>query len=337
MVASRAGRQGSLADVGLRTGLRWLSPAGRRAGLSIVLFHRVLSARDALFPDDMDSAHFDRICSWLAAWFNVLPLDRALELQGVGRLPDRALAITFDDGYADNHDVALPILRAHGLCATFFIATAYLDGGRMWNDTIVEAVRRSCHGALDLTGLGLPLPDAAPLDSLVARRDLALGLLRATKYLAAEQRQAVADEIAQRSGAVLPDDLMMTAEELRRIAASGMQVGAHTLSHPILARLQDREAEREIRDGKASLEALLGQRVDLFAYPNGKPGRDYLPRDVDLVRRAGFTAAVSTAYGVACGYPAHRFELPRFTPWDRDRVRFGLRLARNYFVRPATA
>ncbi len=71
---------------------------------------------------------------WVKTWFNVMPLDAAVNALKKRNLPARAMAITFDDGYADNQVTALPILKQHGLSATFFIATGYLDGGRMWNE-----------------------------------------------------------------------------------------------------------------------------------------------------------------------------------------------------------
>ena len=123
--------------------LTLLSPAGRRARLSVLIFHRVLPRPDPLFPGVIDAAGFDAICRWVKGWFNVLALDDAARRLRDGSLPERALAITFDDGYADNHDVALPILLRHGLPATFFIATGFLDGGRMWNDTVIESIRRT--------------------------------------------------------------------------------------------------------------------------------------------------------------------------------------------------
>src|SRR3990167_7749886 len=100
----------------------WMSPAGAKARLSILIFHRVLPEPDPLFPQEMHARQFDAVCGWLAHWFNILPLDRAVQLLDTGTLPARAACITFDDGYADNHDVALPILLHHGLNATFFIA-----------------------------------------------------------------------------------------------------------------------------------------------------------------------------------------------------------------------
>jgi peptidoglycan/xylan/chitin deacetylase (PgdA/CDA1 family) len=120
-----------------------LAPSGARGRLSILIFHRILAAPDALLPDELDAARFDAVCGWLRRWFNVLPLDEAVRQLAAGDLAARALSITFDDGYADNHNVALPILARHGMCATFFVATGFLDGGRMFNDTLIEAVRRT--------------------------------------------------------------------------------------------------------------------------------------------------------------------------------------------------
>ena len=134
--------------------LLWLmSPAGRRARLSVLIFHRVLPQIDPLFPEEVDAQRFEQICGWLRSWFNVLPLDEAVLRLTDGALPERALAITFDDGYADNHNVALPILQRHGLVATFFIATGFLDGGRMWNDSVIESVRRTAQQEFDLRDL----------------------------------------------------------------------------------------------------------------------------------------------------------------------------------------
>ncbi len=130
-----------------------LSVASLRAAareLSILVFHRVLPEPDPLFPDCRMRRGFARSVGWLHRWFNVLPLDEAIGRLAGGTLPERAAAITFDDGYADNFTVALPLLRERGSTATFFVATGFLDGGRMLNDTIIEAIRRCSRENLDL-------------------------------------------------------------------------------------------------------------------------------------------------------------------------------------------
>lgn len=310
-----------------------LSPAGTRARLNVLIFHRVLPQPDPLFPDEVDAARFDQMLGWVKSWFNVLPLDEAARRLQEGSLPARAAALSFDDGYADNHDVALPLLQKHGLPCSFFVATGFLDGGRMWNDTLIESVRLSSQLMLDLRGLkdaqGEDLGQHALGDT--AGRRAALGkLIERVKYLPPEPRQACVDAIASRADIRPPDDLMMSSGQVRALRGAGMQIGAHTVSHPILAKLDERQAADEIGRSRDVLQALLGEKVGLFAYPNGKPGTDYLP-DVHpaLVRELGFDAAVSTRWAAArIGDDA--FQIPRFTPWDRGRTRFGLRLLRNF-------
>ncbi|WP_395403703.1 polysaccharide deacetylase family protein [Pseudoduganella sp. UC29_106] len=322
----------SLRDSGLRTGLpllpkgllSLLSPGGPR-GLSILIYHRVLPRKDPLFPGDVDRIEFDRHMALVRSHFNVLPLRDAVRLMREGRLPRRAACITFDDGYADNADIALPILQKHGLHATFFIASGFLNGGRMWNDTVIETVRMAPGDVLDATELGL---GRHALASVEDRRTALHSLIGQLKYRDMEERQQLVDALSAKAGRALPADLMMDTAQLRRLHGAGMHIGAHTMNHPILARIPAAQARQEIAGGRAALRELLDEEIPLFAYPNGKPGTDYGAEHVDMVRDLGFEAAVSTAWGTSRGR-SDFFQLPRFTPWDRNRFGFVLRLARN--------
>ncbi len=252
-----------------------LSPAGAQARLSVLIFHRVLAAPDTLFPDEMDARRFDELCGWLKRWLNVLPLDEAVQRLQAGTLPARAACLTFDDGYADNHDVALPILQRHGLPATFFIATGFLDGGRMWNDTVIESVRRTRLPMLSLEVLLGAEFSRVPVRSLEEKRAAIESLISQLKYQPVSLRLGLAEQLAMQAEVQLPTDLMMTSDKVRALRRAGMQIGAHTVSHPILATLNQANAYAEITMSKQVLETLLGERVSLFAYPNGKPGVDY--------------------------------------------------------------
>ncbi|SFB74694.1 polysaccharide deacetylase family protein [Massilia yuzhufengensis] len=295
-----------------------------RQRLSILIFHRVLPQADPLFPNEVDAARFDQLLGLLTACFNLVTLEQGLVQLRAGTLPPRATCITFDDGYADNAEVALPILRRHGVAATFYVSTGFLDGGRMWNDTIIELVRR----APDQIDLGRAGFGVLRLDSLNSRRHAIGTLLAKLKYLPLAERHEQVELLRELVGVALPDDLMMTGTQVRQLHAAGMEIGGHTVNHPILARLAPEQARREISDGKEALEALLGAPVYSFAYPNGKPGQDYLAEHADMVRAAGFTSAVSTSWGAAS--PSSNFyQLPRFTPWDRNWIRFAMRLMQN--------
>lgn len=302
-----------------------VSPGGSRAALSILIFHRVLPQADPLFPRAVDAARFDTVLRWLKASFTVVRLDHAVEMLRSGTLPPRAVAITFDDGYADNYTVALPILQRHGMSATFFIASGFLDGGRMFNDTAIEMVRRFEGDELDFTRCGLGRYGTR---NLVEKRNAIACLIPKLKYLTLEERAHKLAEVSGISGVLLPDDLMMSSTQVRSLHAGGMAIGGHTRTHPILSTLDDEKAFDEISGDKVCLEAIVGEPITLFAYPNGKPGRDYLVRHTQMVRQAGYLAAVSTSPGAA-RRGADLYQLPRFTPWDRTPLRFGLRLVHN--------
>ena len=302
-----------------------LSPAGERGRLSILIYHRARAAPDPIFCDEIDAGTFEKHMALLAAEFNVLPLGEACARLARGALPARAACITFDDGYADNEQTALPILKRLGLPATFFVSTGFSDGGIMFNDGVIEAVRLAPAGTHDLSRLNL---GRYSLGDHTSRRAAIDALLAQIKYRTVRERNALVEELAEVMQTTLPNNLMMVATQIKRLHDEGMEIGGHTVNHPILSVLDEQQARAEIIGGKRRLEEITGTPVTLFAYPNGKPGRDYGPRDMELVRRAGFTAAVSTTAGAA-NRASDLFQLPRFAPWDKSPRRFGLRLLAN--------
>lgn len=295
--------------------------------LLILIYHRVHAEPDPMFLGEPTAESFRWQMELVASFARPVDLAEGVRRLGQGTLPPRAVAVTFDDGYADNFSVAAPILHAAGIPATFFVATGFLDGGRMWNDTVIEAVRRAQGPGLDLRGLGLngPLSVRDTRD----RRETAKKILVAIKHRPQEERERTARQIADLVGAQLPAKLMMSSEEVRRLAEAGMTIGAHTVSHPILRVLDQERAYEEIRGSKNSLERLTGRQVTLFAYPNGRRDEDYNQAHVEMVRQLGFEAAVSTNRGVAQS-SSDVLQLPRFTPWDRSPARFLGRMLTEY-------
>jgi len=303
--------------------LNRLSPGGARGKLQVFIFHRVLANPDSLLPGEPDAKQFDWMVRLIARNFNVLPFGRAVSLLKSGSLPKAAACITFDDGYKDNFSVALPILQRYGLTATFFIATSFLGGGRMWNDDIIEAIRLLPNETADLKEFGLDQYDLTTPTNRVNAIGTILGKL---KYQSHGQRQAVARKIAQHAGVDDRFGLMMSADDVRAMRAAGMELGGHTHSHPILKLLTDDEAYSEITRGKSELEKILSEQVKVFAYPNGNPQLDLSPQHIEMLRQAGFTAAATTQQAIAT-VKNDAFMMPRFTPWDRTPAKFGIRCA----------
>ena len=312
--------------------LNLLSPGGRDGRLSIFVYHRVLPRPDALFPDEGDAEAFDRHMKQLASCFNVIPLSDAIRGLSREKLPPRAACITFDDGYADNAEIALPILQKYGVHATFFVASGFLNGGRMWNDTVIELVRRAPGAILDLSDINL---GQFEIGSAAQRRQAIDRLLGELKYMPMKSRQTSVEAMCALVPVVPAANLMMTSEQVRVLHRAGMEIGGHTASHPILAKMENDAAHAEIIQGKEMLEDIIRAPVRLFAYPNGKPGQDYFPAHVSMLRELGFDGAVSTAHGAA-RRDSDPYQLPRFTPWGRGLMRFTLQMAQNMLVTPET-
>lgn len=292
--------------------------------LSILIYHRVLPEYDFMRPSEPTIKEFDWQMSLVSRYFTPLSLARALELMDRGELPENAICVTFDDGYADNESCALPILKKWNIPATVFVATGFINGGRMWNDTVVETIK--CAGEyIDLRKVGL---DEYTFNDSQSKRIVAQKILTKIKHREVEHRAEAVDFIESLAEQLLPNDLMATDQQILNLEAAGVEIGGHTVNHPILAKLNDRHAQQEIVDGKKHLETIIGKKLRYFAYPNGKLGDDYLESQVRIVKEAGFEAAVSTTWGVSARN-SDRFQLARFTPWDKRSGKFLLRLLLN--------
>jgi len=305
--------------------LSTLSGAGRvfdRPVLSILIYHQVLPAFDTLRPQVPVAEDFNWQMALLSRYCSPLSLSEGLARLRDGSLPPRAVAMTFDDGYADNLAVALPILKKWDIPATVFVATEFLDSGIMWNDLVLEALKHT-----RLSRLSLPHIDMENLElgSPSSRHAAAMQLLKALKHLPPPERLAAVERVCDACDYHERPRLMMTPDQLRELSDAGIEIGAHTCAHPILASLQPEDAAREIRTSKDDLETLLQRRVRYFAYPNGRPGLDYGSGHVEQVKDAGFEAACSTHSGVISP-STDQWQLPRFTPWDRTPERFLARL-----------
>ncbi len=293
-----------------------------RNRLIVLSYHRVVPVTDALFPEQTTAKDFEVHLRVLAKFFRAFTLSEALSLLNARVLPARSVAITFDDGYADNATEALPLLDRYGLKATFFIATKFIAGGLMWNDQIIEAIRECAAGSLSLENLGLGI---FTIDDAESRRLAIDALLMKLKHVPEPERSDTVQHIVKITGSTLPDRLMMSKDQLNLLAQAGMEIGAHTVSHPILAKQLDKDAEFEISESRKVLRRLLGVPVTSFAYPNGRPGLDYNESHAAIARNAGFDVAVSTRNG-AVQYSTDRYQLPRYGVWDKTYWKFALRL-----------
>jgi peptidoglycan/xylan/chitin deacetylase (PgdA/CDA1 family) len=219
--------------------------------------------------------------------------------QSVGR---PLAAITVDDGYADFHEVALPVLRELNVPATIYATAGFIDRQCwLWWDALRYVIDGHPGGAVELRlgseNITLHLSDAR--SHQVAWNDVADRLVTRNHLRATAIR-----EITRAGGLVLPDTPTaayeaMTWDQLREAAAAGVEVGGHTMTHAFLPGLDSESLQAEIVGGRALLERRLGVSIRTFAYPNGMP-YDVDPAVEAAVRSAGFQAAVVAYPRVFC-------------------------------------
>lgn len=304
---------------------RWLG-----GSCAVLLYHRVID-----IPTDpqllaVKPAHFDAQLALLKERYHMLTVEEFdHHLLHRRRFPKGSVLLTFDDGYADNHTFARPLLEKHGLQALFFIASGYIGSGReYWWDELERLLLLNgklpiaFHFASD--GLRLDWRDGEVQEAAGKAYTQLLDLLRALPgqvrdgHLAALREQLHAPH--QRS-----THLPMTWEELRAFAASpAVVIGAHTRSHPSLMQVSPEEQAAEIIGSKQDLEHQLQLPVKYFSYPFGT-GADFNATTERLAREAGFLHAAANYPGlVHARSPVFRF--PRFLVRDWDAPEFARRM-----------
>ncbi|MDH3588820.1 MAG: oligosaccharide flippase family protein [Gammaproteobacteria bacterium] len=290
-----------LASSLLRKWIGRASPGGGQSKLLIIKYHRAESSY-GFDPERSTVEEFEAQLVLLRNTFTAITVGEASRHLREGTLPPRAVCITFDDGYADNFHIAMPLLNRHGLRATFFVPSGLLDGSVMWSDQIANVFATAGERIREvreyLADAGMPIRYAELMDKL--------------KYMSVDAQETIVSGLSAFGKTTGELSRLMNAEQIRGLAQAGMEVGGHTVNHTILANVDEERARQEISGCKTQLESIIDAPVLSFAYPNGRRDRDYAERDVRIVREAGFEAAVNTEYGLA-SRSDELFELPRLS------------------------
>ena len=262
-------------------------------GAVVLLYHRVAALEHDPLGLAVAPGRFAEQMELLAG--RVVPLAQLVAERAPG-----SVAITFDDGYADN----VPALAGLGLPVTLFVSTGQVDEGRgFWWDQLGRLApvpaRAELHGQ-----------DRAWRDGGAARE----ALQRELQACAPEQIAAALEQLGL-AGPPDPGDRPMTVAELRGLHAAGVAVGAHTRSHRGLAYAPDRDQRVEIERSRDDIENWLGEAPRAFSYPFGVPGADVSATTMRLVREAGFAFALVNAPR-AVGPRDDAFAIPRFAAPD---------------------
>jgi len=243
--------------------------------------------------------------------YSVVSVDRLVAaLESGDKLPPRSLAVTFDDGYADNHRLALPVLRDLGLSATVYVATgAVSNAAPFWVGAVRALVLSAAGPELEIAGR-----ERVPIGSRTERGPAIKALTRALVPLRAAERAEALAATAAAAGVDLHALLagsMLTWDQIRDLHGAGWTIGAHTVTHSNVALAAPEDAERDILGSRDALAAAIGAPVQHFCYPNtGGQHRYFSPEVADLLRRNGFRSATTSRPG-ALRPGVDRFQLPR--------------------------
>ena len=279
------------------SGLTGLALRLNRRQVPVLLYHGVAAQR---WPGVLDcekkhifAKDFERQLVFIKENFQVIPLSRyAASLRGGEPRPAGCAVITFDDGYADNHEVAFPLLRKHGLPATVFLAADFVTkGAPLWVDRLAWACERS-----ELGDWKDPMEGTRfPLGTDAGKTACYLGVKRRLKLLPDAEREELVERICEAlldSRTPEPPALFspLSREQVREMADSGLiEIGSHGCRHAILTALSEDDARREIVESKRLLEIFCGRPVTSFSYPNGACN----PELAKMTAAAGYDCAVA--------------------------------------------
>jgi len=312
----------------VRRALRRLRDRARRAAV-VLLYHRVATVDVDPWSLCVAPNHFEEQMAVLAARGDVGTLGDLGAAVAAGRRPPRRVVVTFDDGYADVAETALPMIERAGVPATLFVTTGGLGGAReFWWDALARCVLEpeSLPEQIALTIGGRSHEMRTAETPRPVLHDRLHGLLG---HAAAWERDAALRALATAIGiepSVRPTHRRLSPTDVRTLSRHPlMTLGAHSVSHPYLSALPPDEQEREIDEGRRFLQALTGVSVLDFSYPHG----DHDAATVGLVRRAGFRSACGTecetVWSGSDPYAIPRVEVPdldgeSFARWLTDWV-----------------
>jgi peptidoglycan/xylan/chitin deacetylase (PgdA/CDA1 family) len=315
------------------------------------MYHRIAEPNLDPWGLCVSPRHFEAHLQAIKKYFHPLSMQELVKHLQRGKVPNRSIVITFDDGYADNLLNAKPVLERYDIPATIYLVTeALVEGRHLWWDdlewallqpeALPEVLELNISGNQYSWQLGnarhYPTADRQN-DRQIRPWDAAPGTRLAFFYsvwqqlreLSKTERLEAIDTIRDWAGMPQKDqraDRILTKEELRRLENSSLiELGAHTVTHPSLSRIPTAQQIEEIVGSKIQLENILGHPVTSFSYPHG----EYSAETMGLVRSAGFHSA--TAIHFRCVFSGEDpFELPRFQVDDWSGEDFLRRLIRWY-------
>ncbi|HAO22730.1 MAG TPA: hypothetical protein DCQ37_21110 [Desulfobacteraceae bacterium] len=260
--------------------------------LQIIGFHRIMPEGESYFipPMAMSCQTFSKLMAWLAKMLKIIDLDDAAKRIRAGEFRGQAVAITFDDGYKDNFDIAREILKKAGIPATFFVPVHPIDKGEpYWWDYLYHTVRQNMPAFCNFLKHSRHAHIAADQPLNLLCRSMVRYLNGADNAV----RLSFFAEMFKEFGNYTGGRTLMTWEEIRQMQQDGFSIGSHSLSHTPLTDLTPDQAKFEIEQSKIILSQRLGTEVSGFCYPRGAWNKTV----ADIAKHAGYAYAATTIFG----------------------------------------
>ncbi len=312
-----------LARVLVRTGAVRVLHLLSAPSLVVLNYHRIRrddAPRETTFEDGVfgpSASEFDSHMAWLAANTELVSEAEVIEKLSRGRsFASPSCLVTFDDGYVDNYETALPILRGHKIPATFFIPTGLIDSRRLgfW-DIIAYLVKRSRKTSIVLDQEQIALSN---------RKEAIRRLVRKLKWPRGETCSFTIDEISEACEVPLPSlqlqgRELMTWDQIREVSRNGITIGSHTHTHPVLSTLSREAKVTEMRTSKHILEREIGAPVHSIAYPFGQPSQ-FGQDSMSVAHECGYKLGFSFYPGANRSGSIQPYGVLRFRPPEDPRL-----------------
>jgi peptidoglycan/xylan/chitin deacetylase (PgdA/CDA1 family) len=264
----------------------------------IIRYHSISQGNDLISDGiTVPPGVFEQQVSYFAKHFRPILMDTLIDcVQNRRPFPENAIALTFDDGYADNYQAAR-ILKKYGMTGVFYITAGCIESEeRFWVGEIHHLLRKT-----NKKGVRLRVGDKV-FEALLSASTRAESIRRLTqliKTVDVRTRESMRQELRRQLDDVpaLENNLMLSWQQLSEMVAMGMEIGGHTMTHCNLPSATEEEARNELLQCKLLLEERLGTKVKHFAYPNGGSSQYYNPQIKEFVRRAGYRSAVTSQLG----------------------------------------
>ncbi len=281
--------------------------------LRIIAYHRICDVDDSNDRELVSAsvAEFDWQVRHIREHYHALTFADAMQcLQERRDLPRNAIVITFDDGFYDNYANAFPVLKKHGIPATFFVSSGYIGSGEtFWFNQVARMINGNPGKFFTVESRDFKLPE-----DIASRLELVPEVLNLLKQVPNQSRLDYLRDIARQLNHVDDCDALarpMNWEQVKEMSNNGCEIGSHTVSHPILTQISAQQLSREIHDSKKEIEARIGREIHSISYPEGMdyaynknvlnevdeagyafgatyvPGNNYRPRVHDYLLRRG--------------------------------------------------